>query len=130
MAHASIWLRKFDRDAEFMVFKQFVLNGIEQRPGEVFDKTKCSTRMLRKLYEQRRVRMTEKSAQAAAPVPVEELPPGEDVPSMEDLPVVVATIKHAGFGKYQVMIGETVVSAGSLTKDEAQKQADELNAAP
>jgi len=33
------------------------LSGTEQRPGELFDKTRCTRRTLRQLYEQRKVQM-------------------------------------------------------------------------
>lgn len=69
MARTSIWLRKFDRDADFIIERAFLFGGEDQRPGRVFDKSFASTRRLRQLYENRQIRHAEPgevSAEATA----------------------------------------------------------------
>lgn len=56
MARASIWLRRFDRDAAFIIERNFLFDGKKQRPGSIFDKALASTRRLRQLYENRQIR--------------------------------------------------------------------------
>jgi len=59
MGRASIWLRRFDRDAAFIVERHFLFDGKKQRPGSIFDKALASTRRLRQLYENRQIRHAE-----------------------------------------------------------------------
>lgn len=58
MARASIWLPKFDRDAEFVASKPIRVNGADLRPGDHLDKTALSTRALRLLYEARKIKVS------------------------------------------------------------------------
>lgn len=81
MARNSIWLKAFSRDADFVVGgKSFLLNGEEQRPGESFDKSKVHTRLLRSLYEQRKIFVAPPKANDDPVIP--EVPPVE--PQVQD----------------------------------------------
>jgi len=85
MARNSIWRKTFSRDADFIVGgKSFLLHGEEQRPGEPFDKTKVKTRMLRALYEQRKIFMVGKAVELADEQPPQDQGGGEETHT-EDL---------------------------------------------
>ena len=53
MANPKIWLKRFDRDDNFIVARPFQFSGRVLERGKVFDKTLANTRRLRQLYEQR-----------------------------------------------------------------------------
>jgi hypothetical protein len=57
MARASIWLAKFNREADFVAQRPMLVNGAKLLPGDLIDKTKFSTRRLRCLYEMRKIRV-------------------------------------------------------------------------
>lgn len=58
MARASIWLDKFNRDAEFVATKPIRVNGVDLRPGDPLDKTALSTRTLRVMYDSRKIKVS------------------------------------------------------------------------
>lgn len=57
----SIWLPKFDRDADYVVTKPISLGHRTLYPGEDFDKTLVNARLHRIFYEQRMVRVKSNS---------------------------------------------------------------------
>lgn len=76
MARASNWLKAFTRDADFVAAKVMTCGGRDFVPGEPFDKTLCSTRQLRRLYEWRRIKIA--PAAETGPDPRDELEIPED----------------------------------------------------
>jgi hypothetical protein len=73
MANASIWLKAFDRERDFLAHKPMRVAGADFLPGQPFDKSLVSTRRLRQLYDSRKVVMVPKDAPAAvAPVEIPE----------------------------------------------------------
>lgn len=57
MANASIWLKKIDREQDFLANKPMRVKGTDFLPGQPFEKSLVSTRRLRQLYESRKVKM-------------------------------------------------------------------------
>jgi hypothetical protein len=56
-SRGRIFLPNFDRAADFVVARQFQFAGAPQVTGEPFDKTQCSDRKLRLLYDARKIKM-------------------------------------------------------------------------
>lgn len=54
--HRSIWLPKFDRDADYIVFRTIQLGNLTLLPGTVFDRTLVTVRRHRLLYESRKLK--------------------------------------------------------------------------
>ncbi|RVC47584.1 hypothetical protein EN781_00155 [Mesorhizobium sp. M4A.F.Ca.ET.090.04.2.1] len=59
MAKASIWLKLFDRERDFVANKVMILGGQDLVPGDPIDKTLVNTRRLRQMYEARKILMVE-----------------------------------------------------------------------
>ncbi|RWB66569.1 hypothetical protein [Mesorhizobium sp.] len=59
MAKASIWLKLFDRERDFVANKVITIGGVDHVPGDPIDKTLLNTRRLRQMYEARKIRMVE-----------------------------------------------------------------------
>ena len=53
MAKPLIWLKRFDREMDFVVSRPIRFAGRAFVRGEMFDKTLANTRKLRQLYDQR-----------------------------------------------------------------------------
>lgn len=119
MARVSIWQKKFDPDAEYVVSKAFVFGGTAQHPGHSFDRTACNRRRLRQLYEQRRIAM--------AP-PLARLPEA-DTSKPPFTPDIGATgggnkplaIRHVGAGRYRLFRGNEPASR-PMTRSEAEAE--------
>ena len=47
--------RQFSRDAAFIVLRPLKVNGVELRPGDVFDTSRVSVRTHRNLFAQRKI---------------------------------------------------------------------------
>lgn len=99
----------FSRDAEFVVAKPFLCFDPTEslRPGQTFNKQRVSTRLLRILYEQRKITQVN----GAKPKP----------------PVPKTVLKHQGFGKYVVMRGADIL-AGPMKRAEAEAEFVKLSA--
>lgn len=68
MARLSIWHeRNFDRNADFLVNKSLTISGVGIEKDTLFDKTTVSTRLLRQLYEQRKIRFIDGDRGEAPP---------------------------------------------------------------
>lgn len=118
MGHTSIYHeRNFSRDAEFVVAKPFVCFDPTEslRPGQPFDKQRVSTRLLRMLYEQRKI--TQLNGAVAVPKP----PPPPPKPK--------TVLKHQGFGRYVVMRGDDIL-AGPMKRAEAEAEFVKLSGEP
>jgi hypothetical protein len=64
MAETKYWLPKFDPDAAFVVAawpQGFTVSGYQPKPGEPFDKTSVSPRMLEEHYVKRWIAVAETS---------------------------------------------------------------------
>jgi hypothetical protein len=67
MAIEKAFLRQqFDRSREFVTLKAFLFSGQTIPSGQLFDKTTCSLRLLRQLYEGRYLRMATPEEEAQA----------------------------------------------------------------
>jgi hypothetical protein len=125
MARASIWLKKFNRDAEFVVSRAFLLSGNEMRPGQPFNKTLVSVRMHRCLYDHRKIQMVDRLIPRVVVAPLVPVPP----PSGLTETLIARTVAHVGRGKFVVMRGEVRLTE-LMTKDEAESELTRLNAIP
>lgn len=52
---ARIFREDFDREREFVAARSFTLNGVKLSPGQPIDKSACSVRRLRQLYDLRQI---------------------------------------------------------------------------
>jgi hypothetical protein len=59
MARPSIWSDPFDRERTFVVRRPLRCAGRDYKAGEIFDKTRVSTRTLRQLFDCRRLGMAD-----------------------------------------------------------------------
>ena len=110
MAKASIWLKVFDRERDFVAGKPMRVSGRDFLPGDPFDKSLVSTRRLRQLYEQRKVRMVE--TETVVPLPM-----------LYGSSILASTYEIAG---KTVQLGEIVAAAHDLSG----LSADEWNDLP
>lgn len=105
MAYTSIYLPEFDRDADFEVCIPFTVSGKDQKRGDAFDKTLCSTRTLRSLYENRWIKAVAKAAR----------PPPE--------------IRHIGRGRYAVFVENVRLTPEPLSREAANEEAKRVSSA-
>ncbi len=84
MAKTKYWLPKFDPDAAYVVAAWPIghtVSGFQPKPGQAFDKTSVSPRILEELYVKRWVAV----AQPAHVTPLPPQPPiGDDAEDIDD----------------------------------------------
>lgn len=113
MARPSIWQQKFNRDDLFVVNREFILNGVNQIPGSVFDKTLVTTRTLRQLFDQRKLRLP----QVGETTPTEVFTQAPNpVPSKKSADRAYAMEYPKGSGKWFAYTGKQSASRKRLTK--------------
>ncbi|CAB4130452.1 hypothetical protein UFOVP119_76 [uncultured Caudovirales phage] len=102
----------------FICTRPFVMNGVSYGYDQRVDTAGIEVRRLRHMYDARMIDVDDGSRQKldapAAPPPrvdTDEAPAAPGVPSM----------KHKGFGKFEVIDAAGNVVAGPLSKDEAEK---------
>lgn len=99
MARASIWQDRFDRDAEHVVTRAMRVKGVALRVGQRFDKSLCSARTMRQLYEARKIRRVAASPDTATG----------------------AQMRHVGRGRFALFIDNARIS-DAMTRAEAEQQ--------
>lgn len=124
MARTS--LKEFDRDADFEVLRPFRIAGIDQHPGQPFDKSLASVRTHRQLYNQRRVGVVEKIEPLPGTIEemrrvlhqVEETPPPPPAKKKEKkTPPLRLSKRDPITKKYWVMRGRKKVSRPMSKRD-------------
>lgn len=147
MARPSIWHeRNFDREADFIVKRLPLFGGKKFSPGQLFDKTLCSTRRLRQLFEQRKIVFASGDRPAAPPgrplrmvraarpkVEQEDkamaAPPSPEprrLPRSIPKPKTVI-VKHYGAGRWALCVdGERTTDYMTKTKAQALLEAGEI----
>lgn len=96
MARPSIWLDKFDRGNDFVVFRPVKVRGVVLVPGDQFDKTTVTTRTLRQLFESRKIKVSQ-------------------ISNDKDL-----IVKHIGRGKFGVFKDGARLTDQPMTREEAE----------
>jgi hypothetical protein len=118
MVYVSKFRPSFNRDGDFVVLRGFDLGGRRTREGEFVDKSVLTTRTLRQLYDQRRIRfataeeVAELEALAASYTAGGAYPAG-DPPSADFTdpgPELELQKRHEGGGWYVLVRGDRVVS--------------------
>lgn len=136
-------LLPFTPHAEFKVVQPFNIDGVDLTPGSIVPKANISHRLLRQLYEQRRIEVVAPDYAAAAaaapatPAPAPEAPPSAPVapqaPSPTQAPEAPAVptyrVKQAGLGGFKVIDANgQPIGKGWPTKAEAEAEIARLTA--
>lgn len=96
MARPSIWQDKFDRGNDFVVLRPVTVHGIVLTPGDPFDKTTVTTRTLRQLFDQRKIKV------------------GQIANEMGLI------VKHIGRGRFGVFKDGARITIEPMTREEAE----------
>ena len=118
MAKQKIWLNRFSPDWNFVVNKPlFTFNGRAYKAGEAFDKTEVPTRLLRRLYESRKL-IESDTALPVAETPVE-TPLAQEtiVETPQTEPEIIGPQKG---GWFKVMLGDKQIGESTRDRDEAE----------
>jgi hypothetical protein len=108
---------RLDPNSEFVVARNFTFDGKDLKPGQPFARTQCTTRLLRLLYEQRRIDVVQEGAQVVQRVPpptrAEGARPSESVPahsssSVEEVAAPVERVRLRRRGTDEAKVEETI----------------------
>ena len=132
-------LLPFTPHAEFVVLQPFNIDGIDLTPGSPLPKNGLNHRLLRQLYEQRRIGVSGpdySGLPAAAPAPrapAQEAPAAKAAPApaaAQEAPAMPAyRIKQAGLGGFKVVDAKgQPIGPGFKTKAEAEAEIARLTA--
>lgn len=125
-------LPPFHPGETFKVVRVVTLNGTEYQPNEILNKDGVSDRLLRRLYEQRKIVVV---ASGAPVTPKKDKSASKAAPAKEAAPVATEKddkrtrywVKQAGIGGHKVISPKGEVLQSYKDRDEALAEAERLN---
>jgi len=119
------FFKRFDPSAEFIVLKNMVVNGVEVKRGERFDKSLMPTHKIKRLFETRKITPEASLYNPADIAAVVEVSEENILTNAQENDIVMPEIRKKGVAWFAVYLGEEQIGKSVRSEDEAQAIVDE-----